>query len=74
MSNWMKCNSCGTLVHINATGICTGCQMGFMKPPKEERYLSTETKEERAEEPIDNQGIIPAKEEREKERLKQQEK
>ncbi len=37
-SNWMKCTTCKSIVVLNATGICLGCQTGFTKPLDEERY------------------------------------
>jgi len=42
--DYMNCSTCQALVQLNATGICLGCQMGFISPMDEEIYKSPQQK------------------------------
>ena len=71
--NYMHCTTCRKVVQVNATGICTGCQLGFAPPPEEECYKPTGNEEE-FEPPERNDGLITVKEEMQRLREKLQEK
>ena len=43
---FMNCTSCQGLVQVNATGICLGCQRGFVNTAQEDAYLFHQPKEE----------------------------
>ncbi len=34
----MNCTTCTVLVEVNNTGVCLGCQRGFVKEPQEDSY------------------------------------
>ena len=35
---FMNCTSCQRVVQVNNTGICLGCQRGFMREPQEDSW------------------------------------
>ena len=43
--NFMNCGSCGMVVEINNTGICLGCQRGFINLPQEDAWKNSPEKE-----------------------------
>lgn len=56
---YMTCNTCRRVVQLNATGICLGCQRGFVKEPQEDSIpdvASEVTDEKRIKK---NDGISP---------------
>lgn len=40
--NFMNCGSCHGLVQANNTGICLGCQRGFVNIPQEDAWVNSE--------------------------------
>ena len=40
--NFMECQTCRGIVQINNTGICMGCQRGFIGTPQEDHYQHEE--------------------------------
>lgn len=43
MIRYMTCTACKSLVQVNATGICLGCQGGFSGQQEADRYIDKET-------------------------------
>lgn len=37
-NSWMQCTTCKSIVKMNSTGICLGCQGGFAGPQEEDKY------------------------------------
>lgn len=38
----MNCGSCSAVCEINNTGICLGCQRGFVNLPQEDAWVKSE--------------------------------
>lgn len=43
----MHCTTCKTLVTVNNTGTCLGCQRGFVKEPQEDSHEYHQRQEEK---------------------------
>jgi len=41
----MNCGSCSAVCEINNTGICLGCQRGFVNLPQEDAWVNSEERE-----------------------------
>lgn len=39
---WMVCNYCNAVVQLNSTGMCLGCQGGFVGRQEEDTYKPEE--------------------------------
>lgn len=39
---FMTCGSCSALCQVNPTGICLGCQRGFVNVPQEDAWVNSE--------------------------------
>jgi len=39
---FMNCGSCSGLCQVNSTGICLGCQRGFINLPQEDAWVNSE--------------------------------
>lgn len=37
--NWMQCQTCRATVSTNCTGVCLGCQRGFLHHPQEDHFI-----------------------------------
>lgn len=58
--HFMTCNACKHLVQVNPTGICLGCQQGFIEP-QEDSWKNHYVKEEKPKGVLDHaiQESIP---------------
>jgi len=43
--NFMTCGSCATICQVNNTGICLGCQRGFVNLPQEDAWVNSEDRQ-----------------------------
>lgn len=60
---FMNCNACRTLVQVNPTGICLGCQMGF-SGPQADAWKPDPTQSKVETSPAPETDIVPPKRKR----------